>query len=244
MEIAELLVRSRELLDSALEQLGGTGDQAARVTPQQDWGTTLEQRLREVREGVVLAISDPIHARSEYSGAEKLISGLIEGGKQVQVLMSARYVDDYGLESLLNNRALGDRIRVAEAEFHNTMVIDRRVAVLWTRVEGLPRAYFASDYTLMGAIYQFVTQTWATALPLRDYVALRRREFDSLAVEVLRLLNDGLTDEVAARRLSVSTRTYRRCIADLMVRLNVSTRFQLGSRAAELGLLKDPPSAR
>ncbi|MEV6560455.1 hypothetical protein AB0M22_32375 [Nocardia sp. NPDC051756] len=62
-------------------------------------------------------------------------------------------------------------------------------------------------------------------------------EFDALTVAVVDAMSTGLKDEVAARRLSVSLRTYRRYVADIMTRLGVATRFQLGVRAAELGII-------
>ncbi|MFJ4657687.1 hypothetical protein ACIP5Y_41030 [Nocardia sp. NPDC088792] len=244
-DVAALLVRSRELLDSALSRIdhpgsgiGEAGD-VTRVTPEEDWGETLQQRLRGVREGVVIAISDPIRARREYLAGDALVRELIGEGKQVQVLASSHYADHHDLEELLNDESFSDRIRVTGSEFHNTLVIDNRLAVVWTRVNGQPRAYFATESTLLGAIHQFAMQTWETALPLRDHIALRDHGFDEMAVAALRFLNAGVTDEVAARRLSISTRTYRRYVADAMVRLNVTTRFQLGARAAELGLLRE-----
>ncbi|MVU83849.1 hypothetical protein GPX89_42305 [Nocardia sp. ET3-3] len=242
-DLADLLVRSRELLDSALSRIdsaAGAGEitDNSPVTPREDWGETLLQRLRGVRDEVTIAISNPIRARREFVAADALLRELIDGGKRVRMLVYSRYADDHDLEELLRDRTFSDRIRVTHNTFHNTMVIDDRLAVVWTQANGKPQAYFATEFTLLGAIQQFANQTWETALPLRDHVALRRRGFDEMAIAVLRLLNAGVTDEVAARRLSVSTRTYRRYLADVMIRLNAATRFQLGARAAELGLLK------
>ncbi|WP_158660766.1 hypothetical protein [Nocardia seriolae] len=157
--------------------------------------------------------------------------------------MSSRYADDHDLEELLQDQSFSDRIRVTHSKFHNTMIIDGRLAVVWTQSNGQPQAYYVTEFTLLGAIHQFVTQTWKTALSLHDHVALRHRGFDEMGIAVLRFLNAGVTDEVAARRLSVSTRTYRRYLADVMIRLNAATRFQLGARAAELGLLKEDAHA-
>lgn len=63
------------------------------------------------------------------------------------------------------------------------------------------------------------------------------REFDAVTVAVVNAMNAGLKDEAAARKLSVSLRTYRRYVAEAMAGLGVATRFQLGVRAAELGML-------
>ncbi|WP_227998325.1 helix-turn-helix transcriptional regulator [Nocardia australiensis] len=244
-DVADLLVRTRELLDSALSRIDSTGSAAeetvdiARVIPRDDWGETLQQRLRGVQVEVTIAISDPIQARREYLDADALLRDFIAAGKRVRILVSSQYADDHDLEELLPDHSFSDRIRVTYTKFHNTMVIDGRLGVVWTHVNGQPQAYFATEFALLGAIHQFVTQTWATALPLQDHVALRHRGFGEMEIAVLRFLNAGVTDEVAARRLSVSTRTYRRYLADVMIRLNAATRFQLGARAAELGLLKE-----
>ncbi len=48
----------------------------------------------------------------------------------------------------------------------------------------------------------------------------------------------GLTDEVAARRLGTSLRTYRRRVAELMAALKAGSRFQAEVRAGELGLAR------
>nr|WP_244891539.1 LuxR C-terminal-related transcriptional regulator [Rhodococcus erythropolis] len=81
-----------------------------------------------------------------------------------------------------------------------------------------------------------LTRVWSSGLPLRDHIDLRRRDFDNIAIAIIRALSAGSTDEVAARQLSVSPRTYRRHLASIMERLGITTRFQLGARAAELGL--------
>lgn len=52
---------------------------------------------------------------------------------------------------------------------------------------------------------------------------------------VLYALRSGLTDEVAARHLQVSVRTYRREVAKIMRRLGAKSRFEAGFRAALLG---------
>ncbi|WP_424212629.1 helix-turn-helix transcriptional regulator [Streptomyces sp. BI20] len=55
--------------------------------------------------------------------------------------------------------------------------------------------------------------------------------------ELLRLLAQGYTDEAAARRLGISLRSERRLISELMEKLDAQSRFQLGQRAVEHGLL-------
>jgi DNA-binding CsgD family transcriptional regulator len=53
--------------------------------------------------------------------------------------------------------------------------------------------------------------------------------------DLLALLAQGLTDDAAAKRLSISVRTERRIVADLMRRLDATSRFEAGVKAARRG---------
>ncbi|MFE5241570.1 LuxR C-terminal-related transcriptional regulator [Streptomyces sp. NPDC056627] len=55
--------------------------------------------------------------------------------------------------------------------------------------------------------------------------------------ELLRLLFQGNTDEIAARKLGIGLRTVRRTMSDLMSRLEARSRFEAGARAAQRGWL-------
>lgn len=54
---------------------------------------------------------------------------------------------------------------------------------------------------------------------------------------LLHALARGGKDEIVARRLGMSTRTFRRRLMNLMIRLDVTSRFQAGAKAAHAGLL-------
>lgn len=81
-------------------------------------------------------------------------------------------------------------------------------------------------------------QTWESAVPLgADH---RRQGDDGVSAsdrELLRLLASGLTDEGAGKRLGISVRTVRRQMAALMERLNATSRFEAGLKAAQRGWL-------
>ena len=57
--------------------------------------------------------------------------------------------------------------------------------------------------------------------------------------EALRLLTQGATDEVVAKRLGVSPRTARRISTTLMTHLGARSRFQAGVHAVQRGLIGD-----
>lgn len=55
--------------------------------------------------------------------------------------------------------------------------------------------------------------------------------------QLLRLLAQGHTDAIVARRLSIGVRTARRMMAELMTRLGARSRFEAGAEAVRRGWL-------
>ncbi|MER5772356.1 helix-turn-helix transcriptional regulator [Streptomyces sp. NPDC001985] len=86
-------------------------------------------------------------------------------------------------------------------------------------------------------LFEFFDGIWqgASATDLRAILDGHMRT--ELTRKILGLLRAGVTDEVAARRLAISVRTYRRHVAEIMTVIGSSSRFQAGVKAAELGLL-------
>ncbi|MEU4417921.1 hypothetical protein [Nocardia salmonicida] len=236
-DITDRTVRPKLTLERTLtgaNSLVAKNDGPVQLTPGEEWSFDLQRRLKSVQREVVLAVSNPFRMEHRYSTAELLVRDMLSVGKRVRILVSPKYADSRGERA---GSPLNDRIRVTYADFPNAMIVDSREAVVWSRIDGAPRAYLFTGEDLPGSIETFVTRAWSAGLPLRNHVDLRRKDFHSTAIAVMRHLNAGVTDEVAARQLSVSPRTYRRHVADIMARLDTTTRFQLGVRAAELGLL-------
>ena len=82
-----------------------------------------------------------------------------------------------------------------------------------------------------------LAQVWDIATPLGVAQDPDREGLTDQERALLKLLAGGLTDEAAATRLGVSTRTARRMMADLMERLNARSRFEAGLKAAQRGWL-------
>lgn len=239
-DIGALLAESRRLLDTALFAVAGSRHAAAGITPVdpgRDWAGRLQRMLGDARSEATLAISSPIRRRHSYATGGTLLHEMHGAGKQVRLLLSPGYAETREPDLYSTAYPLESQVRVAAADFCNTMVIDRRVAVLWTGAAARsPRGYLVTEPMLLGAIHEFAVRAWSSAPVFRDHRA-RVQLSDATARSVLECLAAGLKDEAAARRLSMSLRTYRRHGADLMVRLHAPSRFQLGVRAAELGLL-------
>ncbi|WP_103337282.1 DUF6879 family protein [Amycolatopsis sp. CA-126428] len=131
--------------------------------------------------------------------------------------------------------AHGARIRITEREINETILLDRRIAIVAGDDVGGVRGYTViSNPDLVQGIQSLFEAAWHAATDLESYQA----RFTELgAREILEQLASGCKDETAARVLGVSLRTYRRRVAELMELLGASSRFQAGARAREAGLL-------
>ena len=104
---------------------------------------------------------------------------------------------------------------------------DRRQGALCTREPGIVASLLA--------LFQ---QAWDAAVPLgSDQPVSPDTGLTVTERELLKLLAGGLTDESAAKRLGVSLSTVRRQMAALMERLEASSRFEAGLKAAQRGWL-------
>lgn len=129
----------------------------------------------------------------------------------------------------------GARIRITEREVNETILLDRRIAIVAGDNVGGVRSYtVVSSPELVQGIQSLFEAAWAGGTDLESYQA----RFTELgAREILVQLASGCKDETAARALGVGLRTYRRRVAELMEILGASSRFQAGARAREAGLL-------
>jgi DNA-binding CsgD family transcriptional regulator len=134
----------------------------------------------------------------------------------------------------------GTQVRISSAPLpHETIILDRRVAILASQPSPFGREYtVTTSPVLVGGVYSLFTAAWEAATGLDAYLRGETPELAPEAREILRALGAGLTDEAAARRLGTSVRTYRRRVAELMAALEAGSRFQAGVRAGELGLAR------
>jgi DNA-binding NarL/FixJ family response regulator len=163
-------------------------------------------------------------------------------GFTVRKLMSPVVLADEAQRAhLLRLHAAGSQVRISSAPLpHETIIVDRRVAILAgppSPTSGAGREYtVTSSPALVGGVYSLFMAAWEAAIDFGTYLRGEVPELAPEAREILRALGAGLTDEAAARRLGTSLRTYRRRVAELMAMLEADSRFQAGVRAGELGL--------
>jgi DNA-binding NarL/FixJ family response regulator len=133
----------------------------------------------------------------------------------------------------------GAQVRISGGPLpQETIVIDRRIAIIAGEQTPAGLEYtVTTSPALVAGVEDLFQAAWAAATDFGAYLSGEVPfPLDDSAQAILRALGGGLTDEVAARRLGVSLRTYRRRVADLMLALDADSRFQAGLRIGELGL--------
>ncbi|MFB7011695.1 MULTISPECIES: DUF6879 family protein [unclassified Streptomyces] len=139
----------------------------------------------------------------------------------------------------------GDQVRTTPSLPSRMLLFDRTHVVLPIDPDdSASGALVLSGAGVITALCELFDRIWDSAVPFSGYRPPSREPGnESLSVQeqaVLRLLSEGLTDEVVARKLGISVRTGRRITADLMGRLGARSRFQAGLRAVQLGWLEGP----
>ncbi|WP_051766903.1 helix-turn-helix transcriptional regulator [Saccharothrix syringae] len=166
---------------------------------------------------------------------QRLQAVLLDGNRRARVVVAR----DLVVEDVFG--ALPDvDVRVHGSALPTMTLVDDRVALVATG-GGLA---VVRDRAVVGAVRALSRAVWEDAVDLR---AVRRAELawpeGSASRQVLELLCAGYIDEVAARRMGLSVRTYRRHVADLMTGLAARSRFHAGVLAARLGLVRGHATA-
>ncbi len=158
-------------------------------------------------------------------------------GVPVRLLASPDLVGESFVKRLPAEHQKQMAIRVARLPPLQVLIADRATALV---VVGPPtdrRASLIRVPEVLEALETLFESIWSSAIPPDGDVVFGDRDRAILARQILGAMRAGVTDEVAARELTVSVRTYRRYVAEIMTLLGATSRFQAGVRAAELGLL-------
>ncbi|MFD4976008.1 helix-turn-helix transcriptional regulator [Streptomyces sp. NPDC058424] len=146
--------------------------------------------------------------------------------------------DPATLAYLRELETLGGEVRRTEQAIRRLAIWDRGVAM----VPVDPDDHYESTLVVRqpGVVANTVAwfeQVWDTGheLPAEDDLAVRAPVLSALEHRVLDALTHADKDEAAARELGVSLRTFRRYVADIMLRLGAANRFQAGLLAKERG---------
>ncbi|WP_371500497.1 helix-turn-helix transcriptional regulator [Kitasatospora sp. NBC_00374] len=136
----------------------------------------------------------------------------------------------------------GAAVRTAPVLPLGMTILDRRTAVLPGGPDDTrPGAVVLRRPGVLTALCALFENTWADATPLGRPAAPTALGLSRQQAQTLELLADGMTDEVIAKRMGVSSRTIRRIVAELLEQLQARSRFEAGKRAVQAGLLPACP---
>jgi sugar-specific transcriptional regulator TrmB len=130
----------------------------------------------------------------------------------------------------------GGAARAAISVPNRVLIYDREVAVVMFDPEDFTRGAVIINtpgvVAALRALYELLWESGTELAPTEGDDDLKPEER-----ELLQLLARGLKDEAIARQLGISIRTVRRMINTLSNRMDTSSRFALGARAAARGWL-------
>lgn len=126
-------------------------------------------------------------------------------------------------------------LRTAWKPIPEFALIDKQTALVKTRVTtAYALVIRIAVPELVRSLAEEFEQNWCLSLTPERYRRLRKLLDCPVNQQLLQHLRDGCIDEVAAKRMKVSVRTYRRYLSLLMEAFGVETRFQLAWRLAQL----------
>jgi DNA-binding CsgD family transcriptional regulator/sugar-specific transcriptional regulator TrmB len=258
--LATLLRRHEEQLAARQQELAGVRTQIAEMVAEY-----LDPEARRPSEPTRrLSGLDAIQAELEILAQEMTTEclAILPGGAQSQAsidharpLDAAAVARGISIRTLLQDSArhdpathaharwltdLGAEVRTATVLPVRMLIFDRQIAVIPidaanTRLGAL----CTREPGIVSSMLAVFEQAWSAAIPFgaAQATADPRTGLTRLDRELLKLLSAGMTDEAAGSRLGISARTVRRQMAALMERLNASSRFEAGLKAAHRGWL-------
>lgn len=248
LNLEHALLRARDLVDAALRQ-SGDGRPSRNVLIESLPGahplhTVALQVMPRAQREVLYVSSDTWRSgKDRMAAAREAFKGLTARGVRVRhliadtdtVLSGADDFDRY-LSTVI---VPGVQVRVAAFMLHEVLIVDGATAFLQVnagRADHQCVALRASG--LLDSLSTLFTAAWDASCELAAYIHAREACFTETSVMILQCLSRGYTDSIAARELGLSVRTYRRHVAEIMRGLNAKSRFQAGTRAIEMGLVK------
>ncbi|MER7515644.1 helix-turn-helix transcriptional regulator [Streptomyces sp. NPDC126499] len=197
-----------------------------------------ELACRARREALAFAPGGPQPAANRDAGRPLAEATLHRGVGLRTVYLDSVVNDPASREHAQWLVAQGAEIRTVPSLPMRMHIIDREVVLVPLDPQDSSKgAVVIHEAGALAGFCALFDQVWASGTPIGEAPARGGPEVTRQEIALLKLLSDGMTDEAAARKLGVSLRTERRMITELSTRLGAGSRFQLGQRAAELGLL-------
>lgn len=137
---------------------------------------------------------------------------------------------------------LGAETRTQDEFFNRMIVVDRQTAVI-PAASADGTALAISEPTIVGYLVDVFMRSWERGRPFTSQeTTVMKGIAEEQRAMTMRMLIEGHSDPVSAKRLGVSPRTYAGYVADLKDDFEAETRFQLGYTLGRLGLSGSDPS--
>jgi hypothetical protein len=200
-------------------------------------GSFLEQLVSECEEEMLTA--QPQAGREPRSLAKAALRdiGLLERGAKMHTLYqhSARR-SSVTHKYVAAVSARGAEVRTLDEFFNRMIVVDRRVAVI-PHQEQVGVAVIVREPAVVDYLVDVFERSWERARPFTNKETSLMKDIASeQRAMTMRMLIEGHSDPVSAKRLGVSPRTYAGYVADLKAEYEAETRFQLGYTMGRQGI--------
>jgi hypothetical protein len=132
--------------------------------------------------------------------------------------------------------ARGAEVRTLDEFFNRMILVDRRVAVI-PYAEEYGVAVVVREPAVVAYLVDVFERSWERGRPFtnRETSLMKDIAAEQRAM-TMRMLIEGHSDPVSAKRLGVSPRTYAGYVADLKTEYDADTRFQLGYTMGRMGI--------
>ncbi len=200
-------------------------------------GTFIEGAVREAEEELLTAQPQAARDSARLSIAAVREKAALDRGVKMRTLYqhSARRHAPTR-KWVAEVAAHGAEVRTLDEFFNRMIVIDRRLAI----IPGAPDLTVAMAIREPGLVTYLVDvfeRAWERARPFTN---TERSMMHGIAKEqramTIRMLIEGHSDPVSAKRLGVSARTFAAYVADLKEEYDAETRFQLGYTMGQAGV--------
>ncbi|MFC7381132.1 helix-turn-helix transcriptional regulator [Sphaerisporangium rhizosphaerae] len=178
-------------------------------------------------------------SRGAIETALPLDTRSLRRGLAVKAVYHPKALDDPNMVAYLRElTSLGGQVHITEDPFDRMLIFDRSVAVVPIHPKESARgALLVKEPGLVSQLVTYFDGVWDGATDFKEYTEPSSDAplLSDLERQVLAVMATADKDEIAAREIDVSVRTYRRYVADLMARLGAVNRFQAALRAKEEG---------
>lgn len=238
----EQIERARRQVADLVTEISSTARQATadveHLTGMDEIRGQLESLARETREEALAFTPGASQSPESFEASGPLDQAALARGVNLKTLYQTSVRNDVHTRRYVQWLSeLGGESRLAPTLPLRMVISDRTIAVLpLDPANSRAGALVVRAPGMIAGLTALFDAYWRESQPFGEQPSPGDPgEPTSQEIEILRMLAAGAKDEAIARALGVSLRTTRRCIADLMQRLDASSRFQAGCTAVRRG---------